>query len=106
MLLVRILHVDGDFVRQVKPELGEYLSRPTDQASAVVGGAVPLWRVAEDGPRVARAQRADDHVVQRWRVREDLERGEIAWCAPTCGFHPVNAHLHAGCHRLGQSKLL
>src|SRR6476620_2367797 len=106
MLLVRILYVDGDFVRKVEPELCEYLSWPAHQAPAVVGRAVPLGRVAEDRSRVAGAQRADDHVVQRWRVREDLERCEVAGCAESGGLHPVDTGLLTGRHRFGESQLL
>ena len=37
VLLVGILYVDGDFVGQIEPELGEHLAWPTDHAPAVVG---------------------------------------------------------------------
>jgi hypothetical protein len=43
--------------------------------------------------------------VQRWRVREDLERGEVAGCPETCRFHPVGPDLLTGRQGLGESKL-
>src|SRR5215208_3726294 len=105
MLLVGILNSDGDFVRQIQPEFAEHLTWPADHPPAVVWCAVPLRRVAEDRPRVARAQCAHDDVMNSWCVGEDLERGEVAGCAETGGLHPIDADLLTGRHRFGEGEL-
>lgn len=68
------LHVE----RQLQPELGEHLPGLTGHPAPVVRRSVPRWRHAQDGPRVAGAQGAHDHVVHLRRVLEDVEIRVVA----------------------------
>jgi hypothetical protein len=68
MLLIGTLHPHLDLVGKLETELGEHLAWSSHDPAPVVGRAVPLRGVAEDRPRVTRAQRGDDHVVHRRRV--------------------------------------
>ena len=60
--------------RQRHAEIGEYAARVVDRARAIGRRFVPDRRQAEHLPRVAGAQRADDHVVLLRRV---LYRDEV-----------------------------
>ena len=101
MLLVGILHPDLDLFWQVEAELREHLARPAHDATAEVRRAVSLRRIAQNGARIAGAQRADDHVVQGGRVFKHVKGCEVARCPETCGLEPVNTDFFAGCERIG-----
>src|SRR5262245_35421455 len=64
----RIPHANLGVRRQLDAEIGEHAPRVLDRARAVGRGFVPNRRQAEHLPRIAGAQGAYDHVVERGRV--------------------------------------
>src|SRR5215203_2407126 len=57
--------VDQDLgaFRWFEAEFAHHVPRLPDGAGAILEALVPVWRAAQDGPRVAGAERADDQVV-------------------------------------------
>ena len=85
----RIPDPDLGLLRQLDAEIGEHAARILDRARAVGRGLVPDRRQAEHLPRIAGAQRADDHVVE---ARGVLDRDQMV---------ADPAHVAELAHRLG-----
>jgi len=68
--LVGVLDAHLDLGGDNQSELLQHLTRPADQPSTIVGRTVPIRRVAEQRPRITRAESADDHMMQRRRIFE------------------------------------
>src|SRR5215469_15907936 len=60
-----------DLVGELETEFAKNPARVDDGARAIGSGFVPNGRQTEHGPRIARAQRADDKIVNFGRVFED-----------------------------------
>ena len=67
-------------------ELGEHVPRLAHGAAPVVAALVPVRRDAEEHPRIARAERAHDQVVEIRRVLdgEEVHRPQIDAERPAC----------------------
>ena len=76
-------HVEAHFSQQC--------ARLGDHTGPVLRALVPAWRQPQYGPRIARAQCADDDVVYRGRVLDDFEAGRLRPAKPELGdrFCPV-----------------
>src|ERR687893_1578683 len=72
-----VVYDDLDAFWWFEAELAHHRARFSDGARSVLEALVPVWRAAEDGPRVAGAQGADDQVVHPWRVLHDDELGGV-----------------------------
>ena len=70
----RVPDTDLGVLGKLDAELAKHGSRLGDHPGAVGGALVPGRRQAEHRPRVARAQRADDDVVDLGRVLDDDHR--------------------------------
>ncbi len=62
-----------DVITHFEAKLTDDRAGLPDGAGAVLRALVPVWRTAEDGPRVAGAEGADDEVMDLGRVLDDDE---------------------------------
>src|SRR5215469_5549145 len=92
--------------RDDQPELRKNLARPTNDAATIARPFVPRRRRPQQGPRIARAQRADDHVVELRRILADYQPGEIARSSLSGRLHPVHSYLFACSYTVGEQTSL
>jgi len=91
----RVVHAHLDLVREVGAELGEHRAGLAHDPRPVRARLVPVGRQPEQAAGVARAERADDHVVHGRRVLDDVDPDPA----------DVEAELRAGGVRVGEQPL-